>query len=120
MQERLLEIGEWLAVNGEGIYSTRKWRVQQNAGLDNSTMRYTQSKDGSNIYVHLLGYPSQNTVVVTAPKPSDSATVGMLGYNGLLMWKPAVGGGITVQLPAFSPTNTPCNYIWVLRLTGFT
>jgi alpha-L-fucosidase len=34
MQERLLEIGEWMKINGEAIYNTRRWKtpVQWSAG----------------------------------------------------------------------------------------
>jgi alpha-L-fucosidase len=48
MQERLLQIGGWLGVNGEAIYSTKPWRVQSEiAYIDNGA--WTVETDENNI-----------------------------------------------------------------------
>jgi len=46
LQSTLLSIGAWLNVNGEGVYNSQMWRVQQEGTIDNTTVRYTAGAPG--------------------------------------------------------------------------
>lgn len=52
-QERLLQMGEWLAVNGEAIYGTNPWKYQ-NDSLSGQTW-YTSK--GNVVYATTLRWP---------------------------------------------------------------
>ena len=68
----LRDIGDWFAINGEGIYETRPWKVfgegpdTEMKGRANSSpytyknIRFTQSKDGNTLYAILMGWPGEN------------------------------------------------------------
>ncbi|OQD43334.1 hypothetical protein BUL40_05735 [Croceivirga radicis] len=68
----LSDIGDWFAINGEGIYETRPWEVfgegpdtemKGRANLSPYTyknIRFTQSKDGNTLYAILMGWPGEN------------------------------------------------------------
>jgi alpha-L-fucosidase len=122
MQERLLQIGDWLSVNGEGIYGSSRWKVAQEGQIDNTTVRYTQSKDGSVIFAFVLDWPEDNRVTLRAVnRSSGNASVTLLGWTASrLVWsKLSGGGGILVSLPYVTPSTLPCMYVWTLKLLGF-
>lgn len=54
-QERLLDIGTWLSVNGEAIYATRPWAHQNDTA---SNTWYTARANV--IYAHTLEWPADN------------------------------------------------------------
>ncbi len=61
MQERLLSIGGWLKVNGDAIYGTRIWQVQQEP--NNGTTFYTFSPASNSVNALFTQWPDNNQIV---------------------------------------------------------
>jgi len=53
-QESLLQMGEWLSVNGEAIYSTKPWRAQNDT--INKHVWFTSKADA--VYTIVLEWPT--------------------------------------------------------------
>ncbi|MBM3216311.1 alpha-L-fucosidase [Candidatus Poribacteria bacterium] len=109
MQERLLELGRWLDVNGGAIYGSRSWRQTGEEGV------YYTTRDGA-VYAIALGLPGRE-LALTAPKPTASTTVTLLGREGNLSWKSA-DGAMRIELPILMPHELPSQHAYVFRLTG--
>ncbi len=100
----LLEIGEWLKVNGEGIYATRPWKLSEEGPTvqdlgGNSHMNELKAKDtkftgqdfrfttnGRDIYAISLGMPEKEVAIKTLHKDSEYydykiKSVSILGYG---------------------------------------
>jgi alpha-L-fucosidase len=113
-------ITDWMAVNSEGIYSTRPWKiygegpstkVKIEAGNFNEDkqkdmtaedVRFT-AKD-STLYAFVMGWPEKAAVVNALGLGSDQApgqirNVELLGYKGELKWKQSESS-LRVEMPA--------------------
>ncbi|CAH1777897.1 unnamed protein product [Owenia fusiformis] len=112
-EERLRQMGEWLSVNGEGIYATRPWLYQSEP---EASVWYTRSKDGSTVYAIMLDWPDDDNLSLTHPKPSDKTKVTWLGYTGTLKWSKVSNGGLQIQLPKVSMNKIPCQWAWVFKM----
>jgi len=109
-EERLVQIGNWLRVNGEGIYSTTPWRVQNDTS--NEDVWFTCK--GSTVYAIFFNWPEDGSLVLYHPKATENTVVTLLGYSKQLKWS-YEDDKLTVILPPLVP-KLVLHYTWILKL----
>lgn len=109
-EERLRGIGDWLAINGEAIYNTKPWIVQNDTSAHN--VWYTQKKNEKHIYALILRWPENGILYLKSLKVSINAEIHMLGFAQSIDWKQDEKITI-VFLPAKFHKGQPA---WVLRI----
>ena len=110
-ENRLKDIGKWLKVNGEGIYSTRPFTRQFDGSVD-----FTRSKDNQYVYAIMKEWPGQELDIHGIKAEKDSK-IEMLGFNKPLEWFNS-GDGIAVKFPIQlqNEKNRPCEHAWILKV----
>lgn len=81
-EERLREMGYWLKMNGEAIYSTKPWDFQNDTNYDINVW-YTSK--GNCVYAIVLDYPYENNYVdlnvfENVGEPSEVELLGMTNF----------------------------------------
>ncbi|MBK7432469.1 MAG: alpha-L-fucosidase [Chitinophagaceae bacterium] len=107
---RLKEIGQWMRVNGEGIYGTRMFTVFN----EGEKIRYTRSKDSKTRFIFLFDYPDGKITLSKIPF-SKKDKVQLLGNGKYLDWK-QTDNGVEIRMPAALKSVT--DHVWVLKVTS--
>lgn len=122
--DMLHQVGEWMTINGVGIYGSKAWSVpgegkdgklrtlptgalgkrQADFQFDPEDFRFTLGKDG-NLYAFCMSVPPSGTsLVITSLGKNSTQTfqpvtsVELLGYKGKISWKQDMDG-LHISLP---------------------
>lgn len=108
-REILLDIGEWLKVNGESIYDSKVWRtagegptqIEEGQFMDSESKAYTAEDirftvNGSSIYATVLNFPDDGNVKIKSLAEKNAAKlphfhgiikdVSVLGFDEKPVW----------------------------------
>lgn len=110
MQERLLQLGDWIGRNEEAVYGTRIYRTHE----DGDNIRYTRSKDGRYVYAFLLQKPGA-TIRLNNTLANPGSEITFLGSDQKLNWK-REGEQLVIDIPIELRLNLPGDFAWVLRI----
>lgn len=118
-QAKMLQaFGDWIKINGEGIYGTRPWKISGEGPLEIVTKRTGENlkaysaKDirfttkNGNIYAFVLAHPTDDVLIKTLKTGGifnkEIKEVKLLGDNEKIRWKRSTNGliiNIPKQLP---------------------
>ena len=118
-EERLRQLGSWMDVNGEAIYSSVSWTHQNDTITSNVWCTSKYATDGLNIYAILLFWPTTGTLELGSSVATDQTTVSMLGYERAITWEKLPGGiGIKITMPLILDSLMPCRWARTFKLNN--
>jgi alpha-L-fucosidase len=113
MQQRLVDIGGWLKVNGEAIYETRPWEGRRLNKNENGSVYFTRK--GKDLFVICTQWPV-GRLPVKGTATTNKTRISLLGSEDDIEWR-ATEGGLNIHPPCLDPASNPCRFAWVFRIS---
>jgi alpha-L-fucosidase len=111
MQERLLDIGKWLEVNGEAIYQTRKRAITSQKCDDYEVYFTIKPKALYCIFTHW-----SKKIVINLLENETVRNVKLIGYDGHISWTLTDKNKIIIEIPQLTIDQIPCLNAWSFKI----
>ena len=142
MEERLLQIGDWMKINQEAIYGASRWRMpsQWSAGRQDykpangggdlllkltvdpepgyavKECFFTYNAEHNDLYALLPKWPGA-TFTIHDLAPAPGAHIELLETHEALQWHQQ-GNDCVIELPAYDPGKIRSAYAYVIKLSN--
>ena len=117
-QQRLHDIGDWLAINGEAIYGTTQTDIvsfNPAAYIADKKAEYVYfTARNKTLYAICTRYPGGELIIEGLPD-FEELEVSLLGYNKKVDYRNKDGKCI-ISVPLIYPTEMPCEHAWVFKI----
>jgi len=112
----LEKVGDWLRINGEGIYATRPYSTFQ----EGDKLRYTRSKDNKTVYAFVMNWPEQplsgGQVTLKSVKTGPNTKIQMLGLDHKFKYSQE-SDCLRIEVPSwFCGDKRPCDFAHCFKI----
>ncbi|CAL4059921.1 unnamed protein product, partial [Meganyctiphanes norvegica] len=115
MEERLLQMGQWLSINGEAIYGSSPWKYQN----DTLAPGVWYTAKGDSVYAFSLSWPTTDILTLASVIPTPQTHISMLGYDSTESLDFVEHNGhLEVHFPDMAKVSS--KWVWVLQMNNVT
>lgn len=142
MQERLLQMGEWLKINGEAIYNTTRWKTSSQWSMGNRNYKdrsgdmllkitinpepgyavkeifYTYNANNNSLFAIFPKYPDNKKLVLKDVTLPADAKISFLSTGEMLSWE-NTGDSVEIILPEYNPNKIKLPYAYVVKIENY-